>query len=106
MSKKEPIVYCLQNDLTQKTYVGYTNNSQRRLRMHTGLICGGARFTRSYRPWRYLAQVKGFRDNSHAMQFEWIVKHKRKFKSRIETMKYHLATDARFAGCKLYLYDK
>jgi predicted GIY-YIG superfamily endonuclease len=37
---------------TGRTYVGVTNDVKRRLGQHNGLIRGGARATRAWRPWR------------------------------------------------------
>ena len=37
-------------------YTGISKDPERRLRQHNGEIAGGAKFTRSRRPWRLVAQ--------------------------------------------------
>lgn len=70
-------VYALVSIVNKKrTYVGCTNNCARRLRQHNGELVGGARFTRSGRPWRYIFQVSGL-DHSNALRLEWALKKKR-----------------------------
>lgn len=44
-------VYVLVSGSSKATYVGSTNDAERRLRQHNGLDAGGARRTRSGRPW-------------------------------------------------------
>ena len=53
-----------------KTYVGMTNNLQRRLRQHNGELSGGAKYTKGH-SWRRLAFVQGFVDKIQALRFEW-----------------------------------
>jgi structure-specific endonuclease subunit SLX1 len=57
------------------TYNGSTNNLKRRLRQHNGEIVGGARYTRSKRPWEYYAVLEGFSDKVEALCCEWRIKH-------------------------------
>ena len=42
MEETDYIVYLLYNTCNNKTYLGITNNSRRRLRQHNGEIKGGA----------------------------------------------------------------
>jgi len=43
--KYDYIVYLLTHSNSNKTYIGITNNPERRIRMHNGEIKGGARYT-------------------------------------------------------------
>ena len=47
MDNKNYVVYLLVNTDNNRTYVGITNNSTRRLRQHNSEIKGGARYTTS-----------------------------------------------------------
>lgn len=38
-------VYLLVHSLSNKTYIGCTNNKQRRIRQHNGELVGGAKYT-------------------------------------------------------------
>ena len=49
-------VYLLRN-ASGRTYVGFTNEPQKRLRQHNGEIKGGARKTRMGRPWEMLLRI-------------------------------------------------
>jgi structure-specific endonuclease subunit SLX1 len=69
------LVYCLRSG-TGKTYVGCTNNWTRRLRQHNGGLAGGARYTRTGRPWRALFHVTGLTQRE-ALQLEWALKRRR-----------------------------
>ena len=61
-----------------RTYVGYTVSIKRRLKQHNGILKGGARYTKMFRPWKLNAVVVGFKSKTEAMQFEWAWKHPRK----------------------------
>jgi len=69
-------LYVLQSQANKKkSYVGVTNKMARRLRQHNGEITGGAKFTRSNRPWVIVAQFK-CEARSRALSLEWNVKHR------------------------------
>lgn len=67
-------VYVIQDMGGNRTYIGKTNDLRRRIRQHNGEISGGARATRG-RTWKYIAVIRGFDCNQHAMQAEWRMKH-------------------------------
>ena len=68
-------VYLLQSTSSPaKTYIGVTNDIARRLRQHNGEIVGGARYTRRFRPWKFLA-LFAMRSRREALQLEWRAKH-------------------------------
>lgn len=69
--------YALISACKRYTYIGKTNNLERRLRQHNGEICGGAKYTRKGRPWTHYLYVSGFENASQALCFEWAWKHKR-----------------------------
>lgn len=75
------VCYVLQSTRSTRTYVGITTNFARRLRQHNGELKGGAKYTRSYRPWKLVFMVGHFPTKSAAMQFEWQVKHRSKRQS-------------------------
>lgn len=70
------LIYLLQSmSNPRRTYVGYTVDLQHRLRQHNGELVGGAKATRSGRPWRVVGYLTGFPTASLALQFEWRVQH-------------------------------
>lgn len=70
------LCYCIKSIETSKTYVGITNNLQRRLRQHNGELKGGARYTTGTGGTWSLAMLVGpFSTQQHALHFEWHWKH-------------------------------
>ncbi len=70
------LVYVLSSQTnTHLTYCGSTNNFDRRIKQHNGLLSGGAKYTHKARPWDYLFLVKGFQSKNQALSFEWQMKH-------------------------------
>mmetsp|Transcript_110766 Transcript_110766/g.308609 ORF Transcript_110766/g.308609 Transcript_110766/m.308609 type:complete len:234 (+) Transcript_110766:155-856(+) len=65
-----------------RTYTGITDNLGRRVRKHNGEIKGGARATRTGRPWRVLCVVRGFPCKGDALCFEWRAKRERAVHSK------------------------
>ncbi|XP_038903984.1 structure-specific endonuclease subunit slx1 isoform X1 [Benincasa hispida] len=53
-----------------KTYVGVTLDFDRRLKQHNGEIKGGAKATRTGRPWLCACTIHGFKDQGQACEFE------------------------------------
>lgn len=77
-------VYVLYHINSNKTYVGSTNNLNRRIRQHNGIIKGGAKYTTSSlinnldNQWKYLYFITGFPDHQNALQAEWKLKNLQK----------------------------
>lgn len=75
------VVYCLQFDKGQKTYVGATVDFSRRIRQHNTELVGGAIYTTNAvkssktGSWKPIFIVSGFPHQQSALQFEWALKH-------------------------------
>jgi predicted GIY-YIG superfamily endonuclease len=71
-------VYFLQtttnNISSRKTYIGASNDVDRRLKQHNREKSGGARATAG-QTWKRVCYVKGFPDMRSALQFEWAWKY-------------------------------
>ena len=67
-------VYLLVSLDGRRTYVGATNDPDRRLQQHNGEKSGGAKSTAGG-AWRRGALVTGFVDKVEALKFEWRWKH-------------------------------
>ncbi len=74
------IVYLLINTSNQYTYLGITNNSERRLRQHNGIIKGGAKYTRMKKGegnWTYHIKISNL-TKSEALSIERTAKNLRR----------------------------
>jgi len=69
------------NKRSNPTYVGYTNNITKRLKLHN--TSKGAKFTRG-RIWNIIYK-KGYQNKSIAMQNEYKIKHNLKLRSIIKS---------------------
>ena len=67
-------VYVLLSDKKPSSYVGVTIDVERRVLQHNGEIRGGARFTRSGRPWTIGRLYGPYRNRSYAQMVEAKVK--------------------------------
>lgn len=70
--------YIIFND--NYSYVGITNNLNRRIRQHNKFIKGGAKYTSMIKStnntyWNYSCYVSGFKSKKDALRFEWALKH-------------------------------
>ena len=67
-------VYLIKNK--QYTYVGFTNDIEKRIKRHNGLLSGGAKYTKSKGSgWEYVCYITGFKNKIDALRFEWAFKH-------------------------------
>jgi predicted GIY-YIG superfamily endonuclease len=75
---RDSIVYILTNTESNRTYVGYTNDSKNRIRKHNGKIKGGAKYTTNNcgtGEWIYHAHAVNLCKH-RALSLEWYM-HKR-----------------------------
>jgi len=68
------VVYVLVSARARRTYVGVTNELERRLAQHNGVRPGGARSTRAGRPWTVGVVYGPFVTRGEAQQIEFVVK--------------------------------
>lgn len=59
----------------QRTYIGYTNNLEKRIKQHNKIIKGGAKSTRSGKNWIFHTIVGNFENKERAQSFEFEWKH-------------------------------
>ena len=74
MSALELICYCIQTINGNKTYIGATNNFEKRLKQHNRIISGGAKSTSGH-VWKPIILVSGFLNRKNLLRFEWYWKH-------------------------------
>jgi predicted GIY-YIG superfamily endonuclease len=70
-------VYVLRGKKKRSTvlhYIGYTNNIEKRLKQHNGILKGGARSTAGG-SWKILCRLTGFKSYEEALAAEWRFKH-------------------------------
>lgn len=58
-----------------RTYVGSTNNINRRLKQHNRILKGGAKATGIGYPYTIHCLITGFTDKITALKCEWLLKH-------------------------------
>ena len=74
------IVYLLKNTENKYTYLGITNNSERRIRQHNNIIKGGAKYTHAKKgdgEWIYHLKINNL-TKSEALSMERTAKNLRK----------------------------
>jgi predicted GIY-YIG superfamily endonuclease len=69
------LCYILYSTVSNRIYIGYTNDFPHRIRQHNGEIKGGAKKTKLFRPWKPICTIHGFYDNTSALRFEWRLQH-------------------------------
>lgn len=75
--KRDWNVYLLTNPHNSRTYLGVTNNPERRLRQHNQELKGGAKATKTSKDWQFHLLVPNL-TKSEALSYERICKNKRK----------------------------
>lgn len=75
IEKKKWVCYVLKSKVSEKTYVGSTNDIQKRIRQHNKEIKGGAKATKMGGPYKIILLITGFKNRSVACQYEWLLKH-------------------------------
>ena len=74
--------YLIQSKLyPNHTYIGYTNNPEKRLKKHNKILKGGAKSTRKHSDWEINKLVK-FSTKKDALSFEWYWKHTKNRKGK------------------------
>jgi len=79
-NEKNYIVYLLTNTKNNRTYLGITNNSIRRLKQHNGILKGGAKYTHSFKndgEWVYYFKITNLTKHE-ALSLERTAKNKRR----------------------------
>lgn len=77
MTESGYLVYFLINPLSKQSYIGSTNNLQRRINQHRKLIKGGARYTSKWNgSLEIVMYISGFKNRSNALSFECLSKNK------------------------------
>ena len=67
-------VYLLESTAGRRTYIGITCDLDKRLRQHNGELTGGARSTRSGRPWSVVRRLGPYGSRSVASRVEYFWK--------------------------------
>ena len=78
--EKNYSVYLLYNTSNNRTYLGITNNSIRRIRQHNGELKGGAKYTHNFKgdgEWKYYLKINNL-NKCEALSIERTAKNKRK----------------------------
>lgn len=73
-------------------YIGFTNNPNRRIKQHNGVLDNGAAKTKRKRPWNMILFIYGFPTKHSALQFEWAWQHpkvSRFIKHKIKNKRFH-----------------
>ena len=78
IARKRWLCYVLLSDSAERSYVGITNDLDRRVAQHNGELPGGAKSTRAGRPWSVAIKHGPYATRSEALQVEYLVKRRRR----------------------------
>lgn len=67
-------VYFLESTVSNRSYVGMSNDVLRRLEQHNGILSGGAKYTIQGRPWKIKMVFGPYDTRSMACRVEWRAK--------------------------------
>ena len=84
--------YILRSSISNRVYIGYTVNFAQRLRKHNGEIAGGAKKTRTGRPWYPVCEIHGFFEASSALRFEYRLQHPKRKRRKGEDSTAHIVS--------------
>ena len=76
------VVYLLQSH--NLSYIGMTNDFEKRWKQHNQILKGGAKYTKQYNDWTPICIVDGFQTKQEAMQCEWRLKRARGYLKRVK----------------------
>jgi predicted GIY-YIG superfamily endonuclease len=68
------VCYCIKAHDCTRTYIGATNDFNRRIKQHNREISGGAKSTAGHK-WEPIIHIIGFKDRKQLLRFEWYWKH-------------------------------
>lgn len=97
------ILKSLNPSFQNNTYVGKTNNPEKRIRQHNGEIVGGAKATFGKRPHKMYCIIEGFQTAHDALSYEWHIKHPTR-KKRVPK-NFH-GIEGKILGLKKVLTDR
>ncbi len=75
--------YLLYSENVNKTYIGITNNLDKRIKQHNQELSGGAKFTKIASDWKYQKTIP-MPDKSTALKTEYIWKQSSGLEKRLE----------------------
>ncbi len=78
------------------SYVGMTNDFERRWKQHTGILQGGAKYTKKFNDWTPICIIDGFPSKKEAMQCEWRVKRAKGYKNRVKQVANLISSSQRW----------
>ncbi len=91
----------------QNTYVGITNNFEKRLKQHNGIIKGGAKATKKFEDWILGYYISGFNTKNSVLSFEWHMHHPNGKRKKDSSSKNYYGVCGRIrALCEVLAHDK
>ena len=98
------LVYILRSH--NSSYIGMTNNFERRWKQHNGFLKGGAKYTKRYNDWTPICIIDGFQTKKEAMQCEWRLKRVRGYYNRVRNVSTLLTTSKQWTKQSPLIQDQ